>query len=264
MSICKISARAAALLACAAVLTACNGNDDDSGASATTAPPRSTAATTPAADPTTATTATAATAATAPRSGGNGSVADGTRLKTLLPTAATAPKGWKLDDSAAFDTGATVESDPGSPLLPDDDCSQALTNGGARTLTSDYGAAYATTGLTDPNDGGSTVVFTSYQPGDAARQMAEVTALAKRCASFSSQDASGRKVRMTVTTKPVAGAGDQSLDIRVQPTGNYVGSEVALVRSGDVIMAVDESDAAGAMAPLGPVARQLAAGLPLT
>ncbi|CAG6395536.1 hypothetical protein NMG29_33750 [Streptomyces cocklensis] len=255
MSIRKISARAAALLACAVVLTACNNNDDDSGASDTTPPPSSSAAGTPAADPTTAT--------TAPAAGTGGSVADGTKLKTLLPTAATAPKGWKLDDSAAFDTGATVKSDPGSPLLPDDDCSQALTNGGARTLTSDYGAAYATTGLTDPNDGSSTVVFTSYQPGDAAKQMAEVTALAKRCTSFSSQDASGKKVRMTVTTEPVAGAGDQSLDIRVQPTGNYVGSQIVLVRSGDVIMAVDQSDAAGTMAPLGPVAKQLAAGLPL-
>lgn len=257
MSIRKISARAAALLACAVVLTACNDDDGSGSASDTTAPPASTAAGTPAADPTTAT-ATPATAGA-----GGGSVADGTKLKTLLPTAATAPKGWKLDDSAAFDTGATVKSDPGSPLLPGDDCAQALTNGGARTLTSDYGAAYATTGLTDPNDGSSTVVFTSYQPGDAAKQMAEVTALAKRCTSFSSKDMSGKSVKMTVTAEPVAGAGDQSLDITVQPAGNYVGSQIVLVRSGDVIMAVDQSDAAGTMAPLGPVAKQLAAVLPL-
>ncbi|UWE12578.1 hypothetical protein [Actinacidiphila bryophytorum] len=255
MSIQKTAVRAAALLACAVVLAACN-NDDSSDTS--DAPPSTTAAaptTTGAAEPT-ATTA-------APDAGGSGSAASGTKLKTLLPTAATAPKGWKVDDSAAFDTGATVKSDPGSPLLPDDDCAQALTNGGAQTLTSDYAAAYATTGLTDPNDGSSTVVFNSYQPGDAAKQMAEVTALTKRCASFSSKDMSGKAVKMTVTAKPVAGAGDQSLDITVKPTGNYVGSEIVLVQSGDVIMAVDQSDAAGTMKPLGPVAKQLAAGLPL-
>lgn len=255
MSIQKTSVRAAALLACAVVLAACNNDDSD----ASDAPPPTTATaapTTTAAPEPTATTA-------APDAAGSGSAATGTRLKTLLPTAATAPKGWKLDDSSAFDTGAKVKDSPGSPLLPDDDCAQALTNGGAQTLTSDYAAAYATTGLTDPHDGSSTVVFSSYQPGDAAKQMAEVTALAKRCASFSSKDMSGKSVRMAVTAGQVAGAGDQSLDITVKPAGNYVGSEIVLVRSGEVIMAVDESDAAGTMVPLGPVAKQLAAGLPL-
>lgn len=255
MSIQKTAVRAAALLACAVVLAACN-DDDSSDASATTAPPGTTAApTTTAADPTATT--------DAPDAGGSGSTADGTKLKTLLPTGATAPKGWKVDDSAAFDTGVKVKDSPGSPLLPDDDCAQALTNGGAQTLTSDYAVAYATTALIGPAGGSSTVVFNSYQPGGAAKQLAEVTALTKRCASFSSKDMSGKSVKMTVTTKPVAGAGDQSLDVKVQPTGNYVGSEVVLILSGDVIMAVDQSDAAGTTTPLGPVAKQLAAGLPL-
>lgn len=254
MSIQKMSARAAALLACAALLTACNSDDDGTPAD-TTAPPGSTAAsTTPAADPTTAT--------TAPDAAGGGSVPDGSRLKALLPTATTVPKGWKLDDSAAFDTGATVNS-PDSPQLPDEECAQALTNSGAQTLTSDYSAAYATTGLTDPNGGGSTVVFNSYQPGAAAKQMAEVSALVKRCASYSSKSSSGKTVKVTATATPVSGLGDTSLDITIQPVGNYVGSEIVLVQSGTIIMGVDQSDAAGRTTPLAPVAKQLAAVLPM-
>ncbi|WP_327289062.1 hypothetical protein [Streptomyces sp. NBC_01198] len=255
MSIRKMSARATVLLACAVVLTACNSGDDsdasDTAPPATTASPATSAPSTP-----------AATTAAADAAGSGGAVADGSKLKTLLPTAATAPKGWKLDDSAAYDTGANVKS-PTSALLPDDDCSQALTNGGAKTLTSDYSAAYAMAGLTGPNDGSSTVIFNSYQPGAAAKQMAEVTALAKRCATFSAQDMSGKNVKLTVTATPVAGAGDQSLDLKIQPAGKYVGSEIVLIASGNVIMGVDEADAAGAMTPLAPVAEQLAAGLPL-
>lgn len=261
MSIQKLTARAAALLACAVVLTACN-SDDDGDSSDTTPPPSSTAAATPTSDATTPAATPTATSSDTAGSGAGSGAATGTKLKSLLPTATSVPKGWKIDDSAAFDTGATVQS-PTSALLPDDECSQALTNGGARTLTSDYSAAYAMTGLTDPNLGGSSVVFNSYQPGAADKQMAEVTALVKRCGTFNGKDASGKSVRTTVTAVPVSGVSGQSLDIKVQPAGNYVGSEIVLIRSGDVIMGVDQSDAAGKTAPLAPVAKQLAATLPL-
>ena len=246
----KIAVRTGALVACALVLAACGSSKsssaDDSASKSPSAPPVTSASAT----------APPATDAAA------GSAPNGTKLKTLLPTATHAPSGWKVDNSDAFDTGATVKS-PGGALLPTDDCADALTNGGAQTLTSDYQAAYAVTGLTAPNDGSSNVVFNGYEPGDAVKQMTEVTTLVKRCASFSTKGSDGAKVKMTATLKSVAGLGDQALDVRVTPSGDYVGDDIVLVRSGDVVMGVDEDDSAGTMAPLVPVAEQLATTLPL-
>lgn len=196
-------------------------------------------------------------------SDGTGSVPAGTKLKTLLPTAAKLPKGWKLgDSSSAFDTGATIKS-PGDPLLPSDDCAQAMTNGGAKTLTSDYEASYAEQGLKSPNDTDSDVIFNGYQAGDAVKQMTEVSALAKRCATFSTQDTSGKSVKMASTSSAIPGLGDQALDVKVTPTGPYVASEIVLVRSGNVIMAVDAESQSGPMPAIKPLAKSLAKVLPL-
>ncbi len=249
----RVSAGVVLAAVCAATLCACG--PDSSGSDDATTPPATSASKVPAPAPST-------SAADPARGSDSGPVPNGTKLKTALPTAATAPKGWKLDDSSAFDTGATVRP-PSSPLLPSDDCSEALTNGGAKTLTSDYEAAYAMTGLTSPTDGSSSVVVNGYEAGDSAKQMAEVTALVKRCASFSAQDIDGKTVKMAATATPVSGLGDEALDVKVTPTGAYVAAETVLVRSGNVIMAVDEDDATGRPAPLVPVARQLARPLPL-
>jgi len=250
----RVSVCAGLVLTCAAALTACGPDSSSDKADATT-PPASSAPATPSAAP--------ATTAASPVSGSDsGPVPDGTKLKALLPTASTAPSGWKLDDSSAFDTGSTVRP-PSSPLLPSDDCSEALTNGGAKTLTSDYEAAYAMTGLTDPDDGSSSVVFNGYEAGDSAKQLAEVNTLVKRCASFTAQDIDGKTVEMSATVTPVSGLGDRALDVKVTPAGNYVADEVVIVRSGNVVMAVDEDDATGKLAPLVPVAKQLAKPLPL-
>lgn len=256
MSIQKITVRAGTLVACAVLLTACNDNPSDSPSpDASTNKAVATAPATPASS-----SSDGGTAAPAPGSG-SGVVPNGTKLKSLLPTASHVPIGWMVDDSSAFDTGSEVKS-PGDPLLPSEDCAGALTNGGAKTLTSDYQAAYAMTGLKNPNSGSSTVVFNGYQPGDAVKQMAEVSTLVKRCASFTTQDINGAKVKMSAAVKPVAGLGEQALDIKVTPRGSYVADDIVLVRSGNVIMAVDEDDSTGKMAPLVPVAKKLAAALP--
>ncbi|MEV3927318.1 hypothetical protein [Actinomadura coerulea] len=237
---------AGALLACAAALTAC----------------KSTTSSGPGTDPAPPGTAPSASSS-APAAGGTGSTPTGTQLKTLMPTAAKLPKGWKLGGSStAFDTGAKVKS-PGDPLLPGKDCAQAMTNGGAKTLTSDYEASYAEQGLKSPNDTASDLIFNGYQPGDAVKQMAEVSALVKRCASFSTHDINGKIVRMASTSSAIAGLGEQALDVKVTPTGAYVASEIILVRSGDVIMAVDANSQSGPMPALRPLAKSLAEVLPL-
>lgn len=253
MPIQKTAVRAAAVLASAAFLAACQSKSSDSdGTTPRTPSSPVAAATTPSSD-TGGSTGTPAAA--------SGSVLNGTKLTTLLPTTSQVPSGWKLDDSAAFDTGGTVKP-PSDPLLPGDGCAEALTNGGAQTLTSDYQAAYAMTGLTNPNGGSSNVVFNSYEPGDAVKQMNEVSTLVKRCASFTTQDINGKSVKMSAVAKAVTGLGDQALDLKVTPSGDYVSDEIVLVRSGNIIMAVDEDSSAGPMAALMPVAKQLAKPLP--
>jgi hypothetical protein len=180
-----------------------------------------------------------------------------------MPAAADLPRGWKLGDSStAFDTGANVKS-PGDPLLPGDDCAQAMTNGGAKTLTSDYSASEAERVLKSPNDTDANLIFNGYQPGDADKQMTEVSALAKRCAHFSTRDIDGKTVKMASTSSAVPGLGDQALDVKVTPTGRYVASEIILVRSGNVIMAVDADSQSGPMPALKPLTKILAKKLPL-
>ncbi|WP_433186038.1 hypothetical protein [Actinoallomurus sp. CA-150999] len=194
--------------------------------------------------------------------GGSGNVPTGTKLKTLAPTAKDLPHGWKLDNAGNFDTGATVKT-PSAPLLPGESCAKAMTNGGAKTLTDDYQASYAEQGLKTPNDTSSDLVFNGYQPGDAVKQMTEVSALAKRCAHFTTQALGGKTVKMTTKSTALAHLGDQALDVKVTPTGPYVADEIILVRSGNVIMAMDADSQSGPMPALKPLATRLAKRLPL-
>jgi hypothetical protein len=249
MRIPKSTVRAAALAAFAVLLTACGGSSKpaaDGGAS--DSPSASATTSSPTADPTT----------TPP--GPN--TADGLKLKTLLPTASQLPTGWKRDPSDESDTGADLRS-PGQPLLDPSDCSQSLTGGGATDFTGDYAAAYATTALTSPNLGSSDLVFNSYAPGDAVRQMAEIRDLVKKCPSFTGKDGDGKSVKTTATLASVPNLGDEAIDVKITPKGPYLAHDVVMVHSGDVIMGIDADNASGSMVQLVPVAKRFAAPLPL-
>ena len=244
MSVQKSMLRAAALAGCAVVLAACGPTDSSAGGDASK-------------QPTSAPTTAPTTAPPAP------SAPDGLKLKTLLPTAAQLPSGWKRDPADESDTGTDLRP-AAAPLLDPKDCNDSLTNSGATGLTSDFAAAYATTALTSPNLGSSDLVFNSYAPGDAARQMSEVTDLVKKCATFTGKAGDGKSVRTTATLTSVPGLGDEAIDIKVTPKGPYIASDVVLVHSHDVIMAMDANNAAGSMEPLIPMAKRFAAPLPLT
>lgn len=246
----KTVASAGAVVVCAAALAACN---DDTTASPSASSSASSASASGSSAPPSAPATPSSPATSAP-----GAVPGSAQLKALLPTASTAPSGWKVEADEESDSDGAAQ-DPGDPELPTDDCNDAMTGGQPQDLTSDYSAAFASIPLTDPQLGESYVVFNSYQPGDAVKQMADVRAVARRCASYTGKAGSGKSIKITTSVTTVPGLGDDAFELKVTPKGDYVGNDTILVRSGDTVMAVDEDLATGQPFPLAPIAKHLAA-----
>ncbi|PYC74038.1 hypothetical protein C7C46_24855 [Streptomyces tateyamensis] len=249
MSKLRISAAFVAVAATTALLAGCQSDKSDS---PTAAPPAASQA------PTSAAGGGSAPSASAGGSGAAGAVTPGSTLKTLLPSAATLPAGWKLDgtDGYEFDTKDTIQS-PGTPLLPGEKCTD-LTHSGADSLSIDFRAAYASIKLQDPKQGAVNVVIAAYHPGDAAKLLGEIRTLAGGCKSYSAPAMSGGNVQMTVSDDPVSGLGEESIDLKNTPQGHYVSEETVIARVGDKVLLLDASDAAGAMPDLKTLANQLA------
>ena len=162
----------------------------------------------------------------------------------MLPTKADLAAG--INVSGVYDSGTqfTAETDLPAPSLPTADCTAAPAID-ADVLTGDYRAAYASEEL--DNAGNSLqLVVAATNPGDAAKQLAEIRAFAKRCASFAAPDSTGLSVGGTVALDTFAGIGDEAIRIRVAAAGpnaaNYSQPEVLLVRVGDTIAAVSDAD----------------------
>lgn len=168
----------------------------------------------------------------------------GPALRAVLPTKADLAAG--INVSGVYDSGTqfTAETDLPAPSLPTADCTAAPAID-ADVLTGDYRAAYASEEL--DNAGNSLqLVVAATNPGDAAKQLAEIRAFAKRCASFAAPDSTGLSVGGTVALDTFAGIGDEAIRIRVAAAGpnaaNYSQPEVLLVRVGDTIAAVSDAD----------------------
>jgi hypothetical protein len=184
----------------------------------------------------------------------------GAALRALLPTKADLATG--IDVSGAYDSGSafTAEGDLPAPSLPTADCTAAPAID-ADVLTADYRAAYASEEL--DNTGNSLqLVVAATNPGDAAKQLAEVRAFATRCSTFAAADSTGLSVGGTVALDSFAGIGDEAIRIRVAATGpnaaNYSQPEVILVRVGERIAAVSDADQARNEAAAVSAARLLA------
>lgn len=155
----------------------------------------------------------------------------------------TVPSGFTVDSSSIDASGST-------PTTPSDyeslqGCSD-LTNGGADTLTSDHEASYATYTIQNSDDLSVNVVVADYFPGDAGKQMSEVSSLVAKCLTYKATDTDGKSVTLKVTTSSVSGLGDQALDIHIAATeSGYVSDEFLLVRTGNTIVAMDQNDSAG-------------------
>ncbi|WP_194920175.1 hypothetical protein [Catenulispora rubra] len=205
-----------------------------------------------------ATSAPATPSTTAPAGGVSGAA-----LRALLPTSAQLAAG--ITASGIYDTGTgfTAEADLPAPSLPGADCTAAPSLN-ADVATADFRAAYASEEL-DKNGNSLQLIVAATNPGDAAKQLAEIRALAARCASFSAPDATGASVGGTVQVDTFAGIGDEAIRIRVAAAGpnaaKYSQPEVILVRVGDKLAAVSDNDQAHNEAAAVSVARYLAQGL---
>jgi hypothetical protein len=184
--------------------------------------------------------ATAKTTSSAPAST---PTVTGPALRAALPTAADLLAG--VTASGAFDTG-TAWTAPGAlpaASLPGADCTAAPSID-ADALTSDYRAAYASEYL--ENSGNSLeLIVAATNPGDATKQLAEVRAFAARCRSFTAPDGTDA----TVALDTFAQLGDEAIRIRVDSgaganAADYAEAEVILVRVGDEIAAVSDTDPA--------------------
>jgi hypothetical protein len=170
--------------------------------------------------------------------------ATGTQLKTLLPTGTDLASGVTITDAADSGSNWTTPDALPAPRLPGADCA-ALPAITADEASADYRAAYATETITVHNTPIAQIVLAATNPGDAAREIADVQALAARCQTFSAPNANGTPVGGTVTATAVPGLGDEALDVRITATGadaaNYQQPELVLVRVGDKLAVVSDN-----------------------
>lgn len=188
-------------------------------------------------------------AASAAGSTGAGAPLAGSILQTKLG-GVPLPAGYTVVSSSQ-------ESSDGAPSSPDvadggltlQGCSD-LTNASSQTLTSDYEASYATYQIQNASTT-VTVVVADYYPGDAQQQMSEVSTLVGKCGHYQASALSGGNVTMTASSSAPSGLGDQAADIHLDATtSGYVEDEFLLVRTGNRIVAMDDSNAGGGMAAL--------------
>lgn len=207
--------------------------------------------------------ATAAAASPATSSAPSPAEPNGAALRVLLPTAAQLASGITV--SGVYDTGTdvTAEAELPTPSLPGADCTAAPSLN-ADVATADFRAAYASEEL-DNNGASLQLIIASTNPGDAARQLAELRAFAARCASFTAPDSTGLSVGGAVALDAFAGIGDDAIRIRVAAAGpnaaHYSQPEVVLVRVGDKLAAVSDNDLSHSEGATVSIAKYLATRL---
>jgi hypothetical protein len=197
---------------------------------------------------------TATSAATGARVPADTPHVTGTRLKALLPGAAQLATGVTIASATDSANTWTPPAQLPAPTRPNAACAEAP-DISADILTADYRAAYATEVL---DHAGNTlqILLAEANPGDAAKQLAEVRAFAARCASFTAPNASGTGTTAGLTVDTFANLGDEALRIRV--TGQTQQPEVVLIRVGEAIAAVSDTNLAENEAATIPIAHYLA------
>jgi hypothetical protein len=181
-------------------------------------------------------------------SGGSGGAPSGTpngaQLQEILPTSAQLPSGWYLvftpNGSTSFLTPGKV---PPRPIAACLDFGQGFDLGAAgdkfvssASETAEFGSG--------AGDGFLRADAFGVEPGDASAAIKAVSSWVTRCSSYSVQG-SGVTLHYTVTSAPVPGLGDQSLDVRT--TAQQLGHGAAtvpdnntlLVRVGNDLIAIE-------------------------
>jgi hypothetical protein len=189
--------------------------------------------------------------------------ATGTALRALLPAGSDLSSAVTVVGAADSGSNWTGEDALPAPALPGADCNVVpqLT---ADQASADYRAAYAEETLTEHGAPIAQIALAATNPGDAARQIAEIQALADRCQTFNAPNANGAPVGGTVTATAIPGLGDQALDVRVTATGpdaaSYQQPELILVRVGDKLAVISDNYPAADNGSALKAAQVLAAG----
>ena len=172
---------------------------------------------------------------------------NGAQLEQLLPPAQTLPHGWYLSyaprEPATFAQPGHL---PPRPLNACLDFNQGFDLGvpgdtflSAASETALFGAG--------PGDGLLRADLFGVQPGDAAKAISAVDGWVQRCSSYTVVS-HYYKIHYTVTAAPVAGLGDQSLDVRVtmhRPSQAgarllpLISNNTLLVRVGNSLIAIE-------------------------
>ena len=271
----RLAAGSAVLTALAVAVTGCSGGGSAraSASGSATTPPASTqpSATTTSSEPqpsTAATTPSAPPPSTTAAATTSSSVSQlsGTYLKTLLPVTDTEnmlglgpglPTGWVARTTKEHDSGPTAT--PAAPsLVGAGDCNYLVTQ------DLDLAGGLSVASATEPLGSGTAGVglaFYAYQPGDAAKSLAQVRQnLASSCDSFlvlPHGGAGGGQVRVNVSATPVTGLGDEALLVKTTPEGPYIDQENLLVRRGNLMLSLWSDNVFGDLPDLKPVATAL-------
>jgi len=202
---------------------------------------------------------------------------NGAQLEQLLPPSQALPNGWYLSYAPKEPTTfAQAGHLPPRPLNACLDFNEGFDLGVAGDTFLSAASETALFGA-GPGDGLLRADLFGVAPGDAAKAISAVDGWVRRCSSYTVVS-HYYKIHYTVTAAPVAGLGDQSLDVRVtmhRPSEAgakllpLIGNNTLLVRVGNSLIAIEclappNSMIASLAGLAAPMARKLptAANLP--
>jgi hypothetical protein len=188
--------------------------------------------------------------------GSGAAILSGKQLQAVL-AATPLPSGFSVESGSG--DASTSSEDPGDPQLPSDDCAQ-LTDETASNFTDDFRSTYATETLSNSSSGATIdIALADFQPGYAAKQIAEVQQFATRCATYTGQGDNNASVTVHASVSTSPQVGDQSADVHVVPVGHYDNNEILVVRVGDRMIALGQSGDPSQFVSLTSVAQSLVA-----
>lgn len=169
--------------------------------------------------------------------------ATGRALKALLPAGADLASGVTVTDASDSGSDWTAPDALPVPRLTGANCA-ALPTVTADEASADFRASYAKETIAVRGTPIAQLVLAGTNPGDAAKQIEEVKALADRCRTFSAPNSDGAAVGGSVTATVLPGLGDEALDVRVTASGPdaaaYQQPELIEVRVGDKLAVVSD------------------------
>jgi hypothetical protein len=256
----------------AVAVTGCSSTG--SGQAAPAAPPSVTDSSTSSAAPTTssAPAAAASTSASVPVAATTStsfpsaplSKNTGSYLSTLLPNTKwslgpSLPAGWVADGAADKDSGPTATA-PAPSIVSDGTCDYLTGKNDMLDLAGGLSVASAS-GWLGNGSAGVALAFYAYNPGDAAKSLAQVRDnVTTTCDGYTAMMLAGH-LDVKVSATPVSGLGDEALLIKTLPQGPYVSEENLLVRRGNLVMSLSSNDIYGDLPDLTPAAAALATGM---